>query len=44
MCKGDWLMPDISQPVPFSFIVETIGAIFAVVAIGIVAVNKRKKL
>ena len=37
-----WSMPDISQPVPMSFILETIAAIFAVVAIGIWGVKKGK--
>ncbi len=36
-------MPDISQPVPLSFIIETIGAIFALVAIGILGVKRAKK-
>jgi hypothetical protein len=36
-------MPDISQPVPMSFIIETIGAIFLVVAIGIYGVKKGKR-
>jgi hypothetical protein len=33
-------MPDITQPVPFYFIVETIGMIFALVALGIYGVKK----
>ena len=35
-------MPDISQPVPMSFIIETIVVIFAIVALGIVGVKKDK--
>ena len=36
-------MPDITQPVPFWFIVATIGVIFAIVGIGIYGVQKGKK-
>ncbi len=36
-------MPDFAQPVPFSFIVETIVAIFVVIGIGIFFVKKFKK-
>ena len=35
-------MPDISQPVPSNFIVETIAAILFIVAIGIAGVKKGK--
>ena len=35
-------MPDISQPVPMSFIIETIAAILLVVAIGIAGVKSAK--
>lgn len=35
-------MPEISQPVPMGFIVETIALIFAVVALGIWGVKKGK--
>jgi multisubunit Na+/H+ antiporter MnhC subunit len=35
-------MPDISQPVPASFIIETIVVIFAIVALGIFGVKKAK--
>ncbi len=36
-------MPELSQSVPFSFIVETILLIFAVIGIGIAAVVRAKK-
>jgi hypothetical protein len=36
-------MPYISQPVPMSFIIETIAVIFAIVALGIVGVKIGKK-
>ncbi len=36
-------MPNVSQSVPASFIVETIGVILVLVAIGIVGVKKGKK-
>jgi len=35
-------MPNISQPVPMSFILETVAAIFVVVAIGIAGVKIAK--
>ncbi len=35
-------MPDLSQPVPLSFIFETIAVILIVTAIGIILVKKRK--
>lgn len=35
------MMPDLSQPVPLSFIFETIGAILALVAVGIWLVKRR---
>jgi len=34
---------DISQPVPFSFILETVGGIFVLIAMGIAAVKLAKK-
>ncbi len=37
------LVPDVSQPVTASFIIETIAAIFVLVAAGIFAVKKGKK-
>lgn len=36
-------MPDMTQPVEMSFILSTIGAIFAVIAVGIVLVKVGKK-
>ncbi len=36
-------MPDLSQSVPFSFIVGTILVIFAVIGLGIAAVQRAKK-
>ena len=36
-------MMDVSQPVPMSFIFETIALIFGVVALGIWGVQKGKK-
>jgi hypothetical protein len=36
-------VPDLSQPAPLSFVVETILVIFAVIAIGILAVRRAKK-
>jgi flagellar biogenesis protein FliO len=36
-------MPDVTQPVPFYFIIETIGFIFALVAIGIYGVKRGKE-
>jgi len=33
---------DITQPVPMSFIFETIGVIFALIALGIYGVRKGK--
>ncbi len=38
-----YCMPDISQPVPFGFILTTIGVIFAIVALGIYGVKKGKR-
>jgi hypothetical protein len=37
-------VPDLSQPVPLSFVIETIAAIFAVIGIGIAAVIRAKKV
>ncbi len=37
-------MPDLAQPVPLSFVFETIAAIFVVIGIGIAAVLRAKKL
>ena len=36
-------MIDTTQPVPFSVIVETVGVIFIVIAIGIVMVKQAKR-
>ena len=36
-------MPDISQPVPMSFVIETIAAILFLVAVGIVGVKMGKR-
>ena len=36
-------MIDFSQPVPMSFIVETVGVIFAVIAVGIAMVKQAKR-
>jgi hypothetical protein len=36
-------MPDFTQPVESSFIIATIAAIFLVVGVGIILVNKNKK-
>ncbi len=36
-------MVDVSQPVPMSFVIETIGAIFVVIALGIMMVKQAKK-
>ncbi len=36
-------MPNISEAVPFSFVVETVLIIFIFVGIGIVAVRRAKK-
>ncbi|MFA5214949.1 hypothetical protein [Sulfuricurvum sp.] len=36
-------MIDVTQPVPMSFIIETVGIIFAVIAIGIVMVKQAKR-
>lgn len=36
-------MPDFSQPVEMSFIISTIGVIFAVIAVGIALVKLGKK-
>jgi predicted permease len=36
-------MPDFTQPVEMSFIIETIGVIFAIIGVGIVLVKKGKK-
>jgi len=35
-------MPNFSQPVEMNFIIETIGAIFALVGVGIFLVKVRK--
>lgn len=37
-------MPDLSQPVPMSFVVETLVVIFAVIGLGIAAVMRAKKV
>jgi hypothetical protein len=36
-------MPNFAQPVEMTFIVETIGVIFMIVAVGIFFVKKMKK-
>lgn len=36
-------MPDLSAPTPFSFIIETVLVIFAIIGIGILAVRRAKK-
>ncbi len=36
-------MPDITKPVPFEFILQTIGVILLIVAAGIWAVKNAKK-
>jgi len=36
-------MPNMAEPVSLSFIFSTIGVIFAVIAVGIFAVQKGKK-
>ena len=36
-------MIDVSQPVPMNFVFETVGAIFAVIAIGIWMVKQAKR-
>jgi len=36
-------MIDVSQPVPMLFIAETVGVIFAVIALGIVMVRQAKR-
>jgi len=37
-------MPDVTQPVPMAFIVETIVVIFVIIGLGIVAVRRAKKV
>jgi predicted permease len=36
-------MPDFSEPVPMSFIIETIGVIFIIIGIGVALVKQGKK-
>jgi len=36
-------MIDVSQPVPMNFVFETVGSIFAVIAIGIWMVKQAKR-
>ncbi len=36
-------MIDVTQPVPMSFVIETVGIIFAVIALGIVMVKQAKR-
>jgi hypothetical protein len=36
-------MPDLAQPVPMSFIIETVGVIFIIIGIGIALVKQGKK-
>lgn len=36
-------MIDVTQSIPMSFIIETIGVIFAMIAVGILMVRKAKR-
>lgn len=36
-------MIDVTQPVPFSLIIETVGVIFIVIALGIMMVKQAKR-
>jgi hypothetical protein len=36
-------MIDVTQPVPMSFIIETVGVIFAVIAVGVMMVKQAKR-
>ena len=36
-------MIDMTQPVPFSFVAETVGVIFIVIALGILMVKQAKR-
>ncbi len=36
-------MIDVTQPVPMGFIIETIGVIFTVIAVGIMMVRQAKR-
>lgn len=36
-------MIDVTQPVPLSFVAETVGVIFIVIALGIVMVKQAKR-
>ena len=36
-------MIDVTQSVPMSFIIETIGVIFAMIAVGVMMVRKAKR-
>lgn len=36
-------MVDVAQPVPLSFIIETVGVIFVVIALGIIMVRQAKQ-
>jgi multisubunit Na+/H+ antiporter MnhC subunit len=36
-------MIDVTQPVPMSFVIKTVGIIFAVIALGIVMVKQAKR-
>lgn len=36
-------MIDLTQPLPLSFVIETVGVIFVVIALGIMMVRKTKQ-
>jgi len=36
-------MPPLNEPVPFSFILETVGAIFALIAVAIAIIKIKKE-
>ncbi|MEA3373924.1 MAG: hypothetical protein U9Q62_09560 [Campylobacterota bacterium] len=37
-------MPDLAEPVPMSFIIETVAVIFVIIGAGIAAVLRAKKV
>ena len=43
LCTGSRLMIDVTQPVPLSFVAETVGVIFIVIALGIMMVKQAKR-
>lgn len=43
LCTGSCVMIDVTQPVPLSFVFETIGVIFVVIALGIMMVKQAKR-